>query len=242
MKQNVLHTYLWRIVLGLLCLVMISTPFCLRYEARYVTAVDGTSTGKIASFDGGTVTFSSFSLGENIMADENKYFYVFEAKFTLTFEPCDVSRQFSMDFWLDYPESYNKDMTTLYYPAGYSDYSFTTLPRVPQGNTQVLPTVTPATFIGTDAVHGGFNTGAFATNTIYYAIDDGSAKTWYTVSGASKTTAVEVADTVDVPMEGDAYTYSVLFFVHAHNAENSDGVQLKEELFIKYNLDCWQVD
>ncbi|MBQ9085463.1 MAG: hypothetical protein IJY24_07415 [Clostridia bacterium] len=194
--------------------------------ARYLTGITPSSVGKVGSFHGGVVSHKEFAVA-GITATEDPHYYVFQADISAIFYENAVKRKYSLKIYLDPATTTN--VTSLACPAsqgsnapystkdiGDADFSSTTL---------------------SDMTGGGL-TGSFTEGIIYYAKVDGDSYTWY----SSSSNIITLAEDIVIGAEETTHTYSFLFFISAHNTNNSNGELIQDKVNILYDLSCEQVN
>lgn len=124
-----IKSFVWRAAFIMLMLVMVSSHFASGFAAKFTSGVSGSDTGRVASFDGGTVEKGHLKPHEivdiELPSAETTTYYAFSASFRIIFKPCEVARQFNFDLYytgIDNSEQNqnNKvlpDRVTLYCPA-----------------------------------------------------------------------------------------------------------------------------
>lgn len=231
MKRAISKGIVWRIVLVLFCLVLISSAYFSIIAAKFVSSDDSSVYGRVAEFHGGEVTMGSFYPERNLVATSDIQYYVFEAEFTVTFEACEVDRVYSLSIYID--REYSGD-TTLVCPdnAPYAD----TDPQFKTFNneTDTFDAVSLSSFI--DQFADGASSGDFTVGSVYYSkeLGDGSKK-WFRGDNS------EIALITDHSIgKGETvHTFSVLFFLPV--ISDTPGEQKNDDVYIKYDLDCKQV-
>ena len=219
----------------LLVVACISTPVTL---SKYVSQTNGSSTARVAKFDVPYVTYDQFSPDGDIIATDDPKYYVFESYFSVHVDQ-EVSSTYTLDIYLDLTYDADNGITMLTCPdktqanSSGNQYKFTAL----DGTDESASGITLAYFTKTENQD-------FETGKIYYSRVENGVKTWYSAdpTGTKKSVTITPDGGVSVGAETVVHEYSVLFFVKADASDKADGEQLVESVFIKYDLNCWQVD
>lgn len=206
--------------------------------SKYVSQAEGSSSARVARFEAPYITYDEFTPGGDIVATEEPKYYVFEAHFTVNVNQ-EVSSLYTLDIYLD--------------PNDTTAITALICPDITQTNSSGK-TYSFSALDGTDASAAGITLSYFTGDTsedfeagkIYYSRYENGEKKWYSATpisnGAKQVVTVTPEGGVAVGTAAETHAYSVLFFVKADASGKADGEQMEEEIYIKYDIDCWQVD
>lgn len=230
----------WRLI-GKLTIIYVLVLACTVIPvtaSKYVSRAEGSDSARVARFEAPYITYDEFTPGGDIVATEEPKYYVFEAHFTVNVDQ-EVSSVYTLDIYLD--------------PNDTTEITALICPDITQTNNSGKPYSFSA-LDGTDASAAGITLSYFTGDSsedfeagkIYYSRYENGEKKWYSVTptsdGAKQVVTVTPEGGVAVGTDAALHNYSVLFFIKADASGKEDGEQMEEEIYIKYDIDCWQVD
>ncbi len=231
----------WRVAIILICLVLITSAYFSSIAARYASEKTTNPQANVAKFHGGSVTYIEFS-AKMVNATEDVKYYAFEAEIKLTFEACDVDRDFKFALYLDSTGS----ISTIPCPADYANGLFLKYnPNAADINSPYDENANLSDFTGS---------GSFKSGEVYYSVaENGGEEVWHTISNAKYASDgnkiifyfddAKTDDTHSIDNGNHVYEFTVLFFVAAKAQEGVNvDTQLEENAYIKYDLECVQAE
>ena len=234
MKGTALRSVLWRVAFVLFCFVVLTSHFAQKFAARFASESAGTDGARVAFFHAGEVTVGAMEQQEvdiELPSCDVERFYVFSARFTVTFEPCEVLREFTFSLYHNREEN---DRVQLYCPEEVANgtverqrlqvnnsiakpYEFVDCPNL----NYVMYSVSESEAVQENA--------ELVADNVWYGVKlndgevswarengvDSEGNVSTTVSGEISQTRISYAKSaVKVPMEGAVYEYSFLFFIY----------------------------
>lgn len=200
--------------------------------SKYVSQAEGSDSARVARFEAPYITYDEFTPGGDIVATEEPKYYVFEAHFTVNVNQ-EVSSLYTLDIYLDPNDT--TAITALICPniTG-TQYKFCAL----DGTAASAAGITLSYFTKDSSKD-------FEAGKIYYSRLENGVKKWYSAKPSEdekQAVTVTPEGGVAVGTEAAKHEYSVLFFVKADASGKENGEQMEEQIYIKYDIDCWQVD
>ncbi len=262
MKGAALKSVIWRVAFVLFCFVVLTSHFAQKFAAKFASESTGKDGARVASFHGGEVTVGAMEPQEvdiELPSCEVERFYVFSARFTVTFEPCEVLREFTFSLYHDREEN---DRVRLYCPEEVANgtverkrlqvndsitepYEFVDCPNLNYVMYSVLEN--EAVQENAELVSGNVWYGVKLNDgTVEWKSEngvDGEGDVSTSVSGEISQTRISYAKSaVKVPMEGAVYEYSFLFFIYGKSETGNKNAGITYKNYLKYDMECWQVD
>ena len=223
-KSNSKTPLVFRIGLALLCAMILSTHLMGNLYARYSTTAVGSDRARVAKFAGGTVTLDSDALNNQmisgnqiiIWSGNNDAYHALIATFTLTFDACEVTREYS--FSASCKDTATKctfvcPSASNFFKLDGENYTAVDISKIDSSLTEV------------------------EQEKVYYRI--GSSGSW--TSGKLSDNKLTISDpsfTISAEKEAQQ-TIQILFFVNAAHSATTD---FSDTLSFDYALNCSQVD
>ncbi|MBQ7346369.1 MAG: hypothetical protein IJW55_00260 [Clostridia bacterium] len=235
MKKSAPCGIFLRLAAVLLSLVLFTSWLTSGLLAKYVTAYTGTSTARVARFDGGTIEYEPPTMPSIAYAKTGSSdYHAFVAEFKVTFSSCEVTRKYKLEIYL----SENLKKTTLICPTG-------TLYTIDPSNDKNAQTAIVSSNIPI-FLNTASTLTAFSPNNVYYAIGtlaDGATTTTYSewqVGNYDTTTQRLTIESINnIPMNGETIYFKLAYFVQITDV---NGTIRGETSFIFADMTCEQVN